>query len=65
MKKNVSRYAQNRGREVATRNFVISRNAQFVNTPIYKELLGEETSAAMRSNAEICALSMLRFVHFM
>ena len=64
-RKNVSRFAQNRGMEVATRNFVISRNAQFVNTPIYRELLGEETSAAMRSNAEICALSMLRFVHFM
>ena len=51
--------------EVATINFVISRNALFVNTPIHRELPGEETSAAMRSNAEICALSMLRFVHFM
>ena len=51
--------------EVATINFVISRNALFVNTPIHRELVGEDTRAAMRSNAEICALSMLRFVHFM
>ena len=35
------------------------------NVAICRELVGEETSAAMRSNAEICALSMLRFVHFM